>query len=120
MLSNALILSLIVYFIHVCIYWEGMIFEKVGDAINENISEWISKPWLFACPICSTPWWGGWFYGLMYLTGVTGFETVHWVTIIATLFTASGIAVLLVIASKFFSVLKLMEEKYEQGEGNII
>lgn len=116
-LTNAVILSLIVYFIHVCFYWEGMIFEKVGNWIDVNVPELISKPLLFACPICSTPWWGFALYVILYRTKTSGFYgdgSGEPATVIATLLTASGIAVLLVIASKFFSVLKLMEDKYEQ------
>lgn len=118
-LTNAVILSLIVYFIHVCFYWEGMVFEKAGTAFSEGAPEWLSKPFLFACPICSTPWWGFVFYKVMHKHGVAGFNDWRTTTIIATLFTAAGIAVLLVIASKFFSVLKLLEDKYEQEQNSL-
>lgn len=110
-LQNAFILSLIVYFIHVCFYWEGMIFEKVGEWMEIVFPDWWRKPFLFACPICSTPWWGFAFYGILNAYGVKGFEDVKAASIIATLFTGAGIAVLLVIASKFFTVLKLMEDE---------
>jgi hypothetical protein len=38
-----------------CTMWEGMIFAKVGDWIEETLGEWWAKP-LGKCYVCSTFW----------------------------------------------------------------
>lgn len=38
-------------------FWEGMIFEKIGDWLKERLPEYIQKP-LFLCPICNAFWSG--------------------------------------------------------------
>jgi len=38
-----------------CVFWEGMLFEKLGDKIEEMVGEFWAKP-LGKCYICSTFW----------------------------------------------------------------
>lgn len=40
-----------------CTFWEGMIFGKVGNWLDERLPEWIAKP-LYQCYICACFWWG--------------------------------------------------------------
>ncbi len=39
----------------VCPFWDGNIFDKIGDKIKERIGEFASKP-LFGCYVCATFW----------------------------------------------------------------
>jgi len=38
--------------------WEGMIFERLGDMIEETFGEFWAKP-LGKCYVCATFWMGG-------------------------------------------------------------
>lgn len=40
-----------------CTFWEGMIFEKVGNWLEDKLPEWLQKP-LYSCFICACFWWG--------------------------------------------------------------
>lgn len=40
-----------------CCFWEGMIFEKIGDWLDKRLPEYIQKP-LYACFICACFWYG--------------------------------------------------------------
>lgn len=55
-MEKILIISLWV-FGFCCTFWEGMIFERVGNYLDARLPEWLSKP-LYACYICSCFWWG--------------------------------------------------------------
>lgn len=76
--SHILITSLFV-FGYCCTFWEGMIFEKVGDWLETKLPEYITKP-LFACFICATFWigsllwlvmgWDNWFIGVISAMGL--------------------------------------------------
>lgn len=51
---------LIVAFItlgYCCIFWEGMIFQNIGDWMECNVPEWLWKP-LGGCYICACMWIG--------------------------------------------------------------
>lgn len=54
----SLILTIVsvVWFVN-CLFWEGMIFEKVGDYLEEHLPYWLFKPSI-GCVICMTPYWG--------------------------------------------------------------
>lgn len=54
MVVNALIIAMIVLFIH-STTWEGMIFEGIKKLIKPEGK--LYKP-IYGCPICMTPWWG--------------------------------------------------------------
>lgn len=38
-------------------FWDGQIFDKVGDWLEDRLPEYITKP-LFLCPICCSFWTG--------------------------------------------------------------
>lgn len=46
----------IVWFVN-CLFWEGMIFESLGDYLEEKLPYWLFKPTI-GCVICMTPYWG--------------------------------------------------------------
>lgn len=54
MIAQALIISMIVLFIHATT-WDGHIFAWVKKVIKPEGK--IYKP-VYGCPICMTPWWG--------------------------------------------------------------
>jgi hypothetical protein len=64
MIEKIIIISLFV-FGYCCTFWEGMIFEKVGDWIEKKLPEYICKP-LFACFICATFWVGSLLYWIVW------------------------------------------------------
>jgi len=57
MIERIIILSLITIGI-CCTMWEGMIFERLGDMIEETFGEFWAKP-LGKCYVCATFWMGG-------------------------------------------------------------
>jgi len=57
MIERIVILSLITIGI-CCTMWEGMIFERLGDMIEETFGEFWAKP-LGKCYVCATFWMGG-------------------------------------------------------------
>jgi hypothetical protein len=85
MIATALIISLIVLFLHATT-WDGHIFEGIKKVIKPVGK--IYKP-IYGCPICMTPWWGSIIYLLFFKVG---FE--HW---LLTIGTASGFSVLWVL-----------------------
>lgn len=46
-----------------CIFWEGMLFEKTGNYLDEKLPEYLSKP-LYGCYICACFWYGSAIYWL--------------------------------------------------------
>lgn len=64
MIEKIIITSLFVLG-YCCIFWEGMIFEKVGNWLDTKLPEWISKP-LYGCFICAVMWWGTALYWLIW------------------------------------------------------
>lgn len=46
-----------------CLFWEGMIFERIGNLLDAILPEWLQKP-LYACFICACFWWGSAIYWL--------------------------------------------------------
>lgn len=81
----AVIISLIVLFIHSCT-WDGMIFSKIKDYIKPEGN--LYKP-IYGCPICMTPWWGTLIYVLFIHVSF-----VHWLFVIGA---ASGLSVISVV-----------------------
>ena len=113
MIINALIISLMVYFIKAST-WHGMIWEKPRVFLEKTLPEKISKP-LIGCPVCMTPWWGLPIYLIAYYTNITGFEDVRIQTIVYTLFTASGFSTLFLMFNKEYDVA-IKEDKILKKE----
>lgn len=57
MIERIITLSLITIGI-CCTMWEGMIFENLGDMIEETVGEFWAKP-IGKCYVCATFWMGG-------------------------------------------------------------
>ena len=57
MIERIVILSLITIGI-CCTMWEDMIFERLGDMVEETFGEFWAKP-LGKCYVCATFWMGG-------------------------------------------------------------
>lgn len=102
MLINAIILSLVVYFIKAST-WHGMIFEKPHLWLEKHLPEKLYKPTV-GCPVCMTPWWGFILYMVAHFTDVVGFEDIRFQTIIFTLFTAAGISTVMLMLNKEYDV----------------
>lgn len=51
-----------------CTFWEGMIFEKIGDWLEAHLPEWINKP-TWQCYICTCFWLGTALYWLLWGAG---------------------------------------------------
>ncbi|MCD8740875.1 hypothetical protein LT679_09710 [Mucilaginibacter roseus] len=66
MLEHALIIALIVLFIHAC-SWKGMIFDGIKKIVEPKGS--LYKP-LYGCPICMTPYYGTIIYLLFFRQSV--------------------------------------------------
>lgn len=84
MLENALIVSLIVIFIHLMMQ-DGEIFGFIGKWFKQNLPERIHKP-VFSCPICMTPWWGSIVMAVAVVCGIGMFQHIglwHWLFILA-------------------------------------
>lgn len=64
MIEKTILTSLFV-FGYCCIFWEGMIFEKVGNWLDDRLPEWLAKP-LYQCFICACFWWGSLLYWLVW------------------------------------------------------
>lgn len=86
---NALIISLIILFIH-STTWEGMIFENIKKIIKPE--GMIYKP-IYGCPICMTPWWGSLLYWIFF-----GVSVSDWFLIVGM---ASGLSVIWVVLIDF-------------------
>jgi hypothetical protein len=48
-----------------CTFWEGMIFEKIGNYLDARLPEYLAKP-IYACYICACFWWGSAIYFLFF------------------------------------------------------
>lgn len=65
MLEQIIIIALIVLAVYTTMR-EGMIFERLGVYLENNIrSEFLKKP-IFACPICMTFWHGLLWYSILW------------------------------------------------------
>lgn len=85
MITTALIISLIVLFIHATT-WEGQIFEGIKKLIKPE--GMIYKP-IYGCPICMTPYYGSAVYWLFFKVSLT-----DW---LLTIGSAAGLSVLYVL-----------------------
>lgn len=56
MLEKIIIISLFTIG-YCCTFWEGMIFEKIGDTLEKWLPEYMNKP-LWSCYICCCFWVG--------------------------------------------------------------
>lgn len=56
MIEKILIISLFTIG-YCCMFWPDMIFEKIGDWLEEHLPEWINKP-TWSCYICVCFWMG--------------------------------------------------------------
>lgn len=64
MLTHILIIALFTLG-YCCIFWEGMIFERIGNWMECNAPEWLWKP-LGGCYICACMWIGTILYVVLY------------------------------------------------------
>lgn len=99
MIIQALIISLLVLFIHATT-WKGMINEWVKRFIKPKTM--LHKP-VYGCPICMSPYWGTGLYWLIY-----GFSWQGWLLVV---FTAAGISVLYVLLIDIKGYLKPKKNK---------
>ena len=84
MIEQILIIAFVV-FGYTATFWEGHIFEKPGDWMEDNWPEWINKP-LWQCPICASFWYGTviyflfdfgkWYYWPLVVIGAMGINAV--------------------------------------------
>ena len=104
MLDTAVQIALIILAGH-SFTWDGHIFNGIRKLISEDGK--ISKP-IYNCPICMTPWWGTFFYWLVF----DGFNSEIGTTIdiiriwFVTIGAATGfsvISVILIYAKDYFS-----------------
>lgn len=68
MIEKIIITSLFV-FGYCCTFWEGQIFGKIGNWLDERLPEWIAKP-LYQCFICACMWWGTLLYCVIWPVSV--------------------------------------------------
>jgi hypothetical protein len=68
MITKVLIISLWTIG-YCCTFWEGMIFEKIGNWLDERLPEYIQKP-LYGCYICACFWWGSAIYFLFLYSSI--------------------------------------------------
>jgi hypothetical protein len=50
MINNLLIATAWIWGVH-CLFYEGYLFEKLGNKLHDEVGDWICKP-LFDCPPC--------------------------------------------------------------------
>lgn len=63
-----------------CTFWEGMIFEKIGNWLEKKLPEYIQKP-VYSCFICACFWWGSLIYWLVW-----GNSVIEWfITVVAAM-----------------------------------
>lgn len=48
-----------------CTFWEGMIFGRVGNWLDQRLPEWLQKP-LYSCFICACFWFGSALYWIVW------------------------------------------------------
>lgn len=53
-----------------CTFWQGMIFERIGDWLELSLPEWINKP-LWQCYICCCMWFGSLVYWVLFGDSIT-------------------------------------------------
>lgn len=90
MIENALIVSLVVIFIHLTFQGDE-IFSFIGIWLEKRLPKKLHKP-VFDCPICMTPWWGSLVMAAAAVTGIEMFQQIdnaHWLFTIAI---AAGIS----------------------------
>lgn len=85
MVEIALIISLIVLFLHATT-WKGMIFEKIKKIIKPE--GMLYKP-IYGCPICMEIWWGSLIYWIFFHNSFREYVLV--------LFASAGMSVIYVI-----------------------
>jgi hypothetical protein len=108
-LTNALILALIIYFIKATT-WEGHIWEKQGKALKEKLPEKLYKP-IIGCPICMTPWWGTLLYlSFSYLLDIQGFQDKRFQVIVITVFVAAGINTVILMFNQLYTYFNKRED----------
>lgn len=66
MIAHILIIALFTLG-YCCTFWEGMIFERIGDFMECNFPEWLWKP-LGGCYICACMWIGSGVYVVLWGT----------------------------------------------------
>lgn len=52
-----------------CTFWEGMIFERVGNWLETHLPEWVNKP-TWQCYICTCFWLGTALYWIVWHNNV--------------------------------------------------
>lgn len=60
-----------------CVFWEGMIFQSIGDFMECNTPQWLWKP-LGGCYICACMWIGSIVYAVLYGLPNTRASVVEW------------------------------------------
>lgn len=53
-----------------CTFWDGMIFQRVADYLDERLPEWLQLP-LYRCFICACFWWGSALYWIVWGNSIT-------------------------------------------------
>lgn len=64
MLERIIVIALMT-FGYCATFWPGMIFEKLGNKLEQHLPERVTKP-LFGCYICATMWFGSLAYWVGY------------------------------------------------------
>lgn len=110
-LVAAIVVAMIVLFIHVAFKWETHIFEPIGNWIERNAPEWIEKP-LIGCPICMCPWWGT---VIMFVADRAGIAGVRFdcLPVFLTVFVAGGINTFTVMAVRKYELNTAMLDEIE-------
>jgi hypothetical protein len=67
MIEKILIIALVTLG-YCCTFWPGMIFERIGDWMDEHAPEWLWKP-LGGCYICACMWIGSLVYWVAFRDG---------------------------------------------------
>jgi hypothetical protein len=108
MLTAALIIALMVYFIK-STTWKGMIFHPLAERCK-NWPEKLRKP-IFECPICMTPWWGTIIYLVGHYLDLREFSVLSVGRIVFTVFVAAGINTIFLMVNKIYDTLSSMEKE---------
>ena len=112
MLTVALIIALIVYFIKATT-WKGMIFHPVVEKLS-GLPEKIRTP-VFECPVCMTPWWGALIYTIGHYLDLREFAVFNAQRVIFTIFTAAGINTIFLMVNKIYDTLNTMEKEIPEA-----
>ena len=93
MTTDALTISLIIFFIHATT-WDKMIFAGIKRI---PMPEWLQKP-IYGCPISMTPWWGTLIYMIFFADWSSRwYPTTSFYDCFLTIGPACGISVIFVI-----------------------